>query len=58
MNHEADAIKARRGSQAALAEGYRQMAGDRDQEAKAVEWTEVLIGDTWEVGEGTAEEHF
>jgi hypothetical protein len=28
-----------------LAEGYRQMAADREREAEAEEWTEALIGD-------------
>lgn len=31
--------------QAALAEGYRLMAADREREAEAEEWAEALIGD-------------
>jgi hypothetical protein len=34
-----------RETQAALAEGYRQMAADRAREAEAEEWVEGLIGD-------------
>jgi hypothetical protein len=45
MNRDADANEAGRLSQADLAEGYRQMAVDRDQEIKAEEWTEALVGD-------------
>jgi len=30
---------------AVLAEGYRKMAADRNQEAEAEEWAEALIGD-------------
>lgn len=33
--------------QAALAEGYRQMANDRERETEAEEWTEGLIGDAY-----------
>lgn len=33
--------------QDALAEGYRLMAADREQEAEAEEWTEGLIGDAY-----------
>jgi hypothetical protein len=32
---------------AALAEGYRLMAADHEQEAEAEEWTEGLIGDAY-----------
>ena len=32
---------------AALAEGYRQMAADRERETEAQEWTEGLIGDAY-----------
>lgn len=32
-------------SQADLAEGYREMAADREQEMEAEEWTEGLISD-------------
>jgi hypothetical protein len=32
-------------SQTALAESYRQMAADREQEMEAEEWTEALVGD-------------
>jgi hypothetical protein len=39
------AKKKERGMQAALAEGYRQMAADRTREAEAEEWVEALIGD-------------
>jgi hypothetical protein len=33
--------------QATLAEGYKQMAADREREAEAEEWTEGLIGDAY-----------
>jgi hypothetical protein len=33
--------------EAALLEGYRQMAADQEQESKAEEWTEGLIGDAY-----------
>jgi len=33
--------------EAALLEGYRQMAADQEQEAEAEEWTEGLIGDAY-----------
>lgn len=37
--------KKRETSQAELADGYRQMASDREQEMEAEEWAEALIGD-------------
>jgi hypothetical protein len=43
----AAAREARRKTQSDLAEGYRQMAADRDQEVEAEEWTEGLIGDAY-----------
>jgi hypothetical protein len=55
MNHETDVIETSEESQAVLAEGYRQMAADRDQEALAEEWTEALIGDVADSGEETFE---
>jgi hypothetical protein len=33
--------------EAALLDGYRQMAADQEQEAEAEEWTEGLIGDAY-----------
>jgi hypothetical protein len=36
-----------RKTEAALLDGYRQMAADQEQEAEAEEWTEGLIGDAY-----------
>lgn len=38
---------ASRMKQAALAEGYKLMAADREREAEAEEWAEGLIGDAY-----------
>jgi hypothetical protein len=51
MDHDTEAHDNSQTSQAALAEGYRQMAADREHEAQAQEWAEALIGDTMEAEE-------
>jgi hypothetical protein len=43
-------------TQADLAEGYREMADDREHEIEAEEWTEALIGDILEGDPAIAEE--
>jgi hypothetical protein len=43
-------------TQADLAEGYREMAADRQQEMEAEEWTEALIGDILKADPAIAEE--
>jgi hypothetical protein len=55
MDHDADAHDNSRTSQAAWAEGYRQMAADREQEAEAEEWTEALVGDAFGVDQEPAQ---
>lgn len=47
MDHEDTAQAASQISQAALAEGYRQMADDTEHEIEAEEWTEAMIGDAF-----------
>jgi hypothetical protein len=39
--------------QTALANGYLELAADRDHEVEAEEWTEGLIGDALDVDEET-----
>jgi len=51
MDSGSDAQETRGLSQAALIEGYRQMAADGEQEAEAEEWAEALIGDILETTE-------
>ncbi|MGD0519948.1 MAG: hypothetical protein ABSA48_01715 [Terracidiphilus sp.] len=43
MERESDANEFSEESQAALAEGYRLMAADREQEMEAEEWTEQIL---------------
>jgi hypothetical protein len=43
----AAAEEASRIEAASLAEGYRQMAADQEQEAEAEKWVEGLIGDAY-----------
>jgi hypothetical protein len=43
MEKDAPAAEADKTSEAALAEGYRQMAADREREAEAEEWTEHIL---------------
>jgi hypothetical protein len=43
-------------SDADLAEGYRAMAADQEQEMEAEKWTEGLIGDILEVDPAIAQE--
>jgi hypothetical protein len=45
MEHDSAAHDNSPTSQSDLAEGYRQMAADREREAEAEEWVEALIGD-------------
>jgi hypothetical protein len=45
MDHETVATEDGSESEAALLEGYRQMAADQEQEKEAEEWTEALVGD-------------
>jgi hypothetical protein len=45
MDCESATREASQPKQAALLEGYRQMAADRERELEAEEWTEALIGD-------------
>ena len=47
MDREDGAQAARRMSQAALTEGYRQMADDTEHEMEAEEWAEAMIGDAF-----------
>jgi len=49
MDDDAEAAEARKTREAALAEGYRQMAADVEHELEADEWAEALIGDALEV---------
>jgi len=50
MDQETAAHENRESSQIDLAEGYRQMAADIEQEMEAEEWAEALIGDIFEIG--------
>ena len=45
MDNNTAAHETSQTSQTALAESYRQMAADREQEMEAEEWTEALVGD-------------
>jgi hypothetical protein len=56
MDYDNAANKRGEWSHADLAEGYREMAADRQQEMEAEEWTEALIGDILEVDPAIAEE--
>jgi hypothetical protein len=55
MDHDANAHESNQAREAALAEGYRQMAADREQEAEAEEWTEELVGDAFGVDQEPAQ---
>jgi hypothetical protein len=55
MDHDTDADDNSRTSQAALAEGYRQMAADIEHEKEAEEWAEALIGDALGVDQEPAQ---
>ena len=43
IDYEDDEPKSGRESQDALLDGYRQMAGDREHELEAEEWTEQIL---------------
>jgi vacuolar-type H+-ATPase catalytic subunit A/Vma1 len=45
MEHDSAAHESSLAKEAALAEGYRQMAADIEHEMEAEEWAEALIGD-------------
>jgi len=47
MDHEDTAQAARQIRQGGLAERYRQMADDTEQEVEAEEWAEAMIGDAY-----------
>jgi hypothetical protein len=49
MDHDGATHEASEQSEVDLAEGYRRMAADREQEMEAEEWTEALVGDVLEV---------
>jgi hypothetical protein len=49
MDYDTAAHERGEWSQADLAEGYRQMAADREQELEAEIWTVALVGDILEV---------
>ena len=49
MDRDAAPHRAGEQIQVDLAEGYRRMAADREQEMEAEGWTEALVGDILEI---------
>jgi hypothetical protein len=56
MDHDAAAQETFQATQTALANGYRELAADREHEVEAEEWTEARIGDAFDDDEDTAEQ--
>jgi hypothetical protein len=55
MDHDSAADETSQPNQPDLAEGYRQMAADAENEKEAEEWAEALIGDAFGVAQEPAQ---